>query len=126
MKYIDCYIFSIYNTYRKIHDIAPWMVFGGPKYNAAIIAALYPALMVFSTSLLFNIWSSADLVIYQLFTVLISLFVWYFLSNYFKSRIIKAETSNVLSKIGFRNIIVTNIFIASILILTIYCFIIKL
>lgn len=126
MKYIDYYIFSIYNTYKKLHRRAPRMIYGEPEFNAASVAALYPVLLIFSASLLFNVWGSLDLMVYQFFTVFIILLAFYFLGACFEARIIKAKASNSLPKIILQNIIIVNIFIFSVLIFTISCCIIKL
>lgn len=76
MKYIDYYIFSIYNTYKKLHRRAPRMIYGEPEFNAASVAALYPVLLIFSASLLFNVWGSLDLMVYQFLSFCLLFISW--------------------------------------------------
>src|SRR5688572_1081959 len=90
MKYIDYYVYKIYKTYRWLHKVAPGLVWDGPLPQAAMIAAMYPSLLLFSISLYLGIWRTDELMVWQFVWLFFNVLIYVFFGLYLKSRITKA------------------------------------
>jgi hypothetical protein len=89
MKYIDYFVFKIYKSYLLLNKIAPWLLTSGPKSQAALVAAIYPSLLLFSLSAYLNVWNVKTSGTWHFVTVLLLLLAYAFISFYFESRIKK-------------------------------------
>jgi hypothetical protein len=115
MNFVDFYLLSIYNSYNRIHKIAPWAVFNGPAGQASTMAALYPALLFFSGTVFLKFWNTETKMMQQFIIVTSLLITGVFLSFYFEKRILKIRSQKIdeLKSNKVLRILAVNLFIGT-------------
>lgn len=113
MNYIDYYAFKIYRTYLFANKTAPWL-FAIPLTQAAVVAALYPILLLFSLTVYLGIWSHINKGVSQFISLLCLLSVLALLSGYFESKIKKSYPHFIKEnkRQSFWGAVKVNVFIA--------------
>jgi hypothetical protein len=118
VKLLDAFAFSIYRSYKRLNNVAPWLVYQGPVDNAATTTALFPALLFFSISILLKVWDGHNTVA-QYLTVLFIMLFFYFTASWIEKRIIRHQSVKQ-NKLRITGIIMVNLVIVSVLFFSFY------